>query len=178
MRSKQAVVVGAALVSVSAWLPTGLAGADPAPPPTPPKPPGPAASADGPRTSIDEDGTYTVGTDIVPGVYSSAGPVGDGACYWKRRKDEQTVDNSMSKKPQVVQIEPDDTTFRTSRCQPWQLVECPPTCPPPPQPPPLLPGMGLPGQLRDFMDHAPKAPPPPAAPPPPTQQAPPPAGRP
>ena len=37
-----------------------------------------------PKTSIDADGTYAVGTDIAPGVYSTAGPVGDGTCFWKR----------------------------------------------------------------------------------------------
>ncbi|MDT7765931.1 MAG: hypothetical protein QOC63_5351, partial [Mycobacterium sp.] len=33
---------------------------------------------------MNADGTYTVGKDIQPGTYSSAGPVGNGACYWKR----------------------------------------------------------------------------------------------
>ena len=35
-----------------------------------------------PKTTIDNDGTYVVGTDIVPGTYTSAGPAGDIACFW------------------------------------------------------------------------------------------------
>ena len=60
-----------------------------------------------PKTTIDADGTYAVGTDIQPGVYSSAGPVGDGACYWKRVNGTNIVDNAMSKKSQIVQIDAD-----------------------------------------------------------------------
>lgn len=76
----------------------------------------------GPKTSIDHDGTYVVGKDIMPGTYSSAGPVGNGACYWKRtgNPDGNLIDNAMSKKPQVVQIEASDKAFKTSGCQPWQ----------------------------------------------------------
>ena len=77
------------------------------------------------KTTIDADGTYTVGKDIQPGVYSSAGPVGDGACYWKRVNGTNIVDNAMSKKAQIVQIEPTDTAFTTNECQPWQLTDAP-----------------------------------------------------
>lgn len=92
----------------------GLASADPpAPPP--------------PKTTIDHDGTYAVGKDIVPGVYSSAGPAGSGACYWKRlgngEDSKGIIDNAMSKKPQVVQIEPGDQAFKTDGCQPWQKTD-------------------------------------------------------
>lgn len=99
-----------------------VAHAEPAPPPAP-------------KTTIDGDGTYTIGADIVPGTYTSAGPVGDSACYWKRVDGTGTVDNALSKQPQVVQIAPTDTAFKTSQCQPWQLSACPPDCPPPPPPP-------------------------------------------
>ena len=71
---------------------------------------------------MDQDGTYAVGTDIVPGIYSSAGPVADGTCYWKRINGSDIVDNAMSRKPQVVSIEPADTAFKTDGCQPWQLT--------------------------------------------------------
>src|SRR6185437_8179492 len=69
-----------------------------------------------------KDGVYNVGTDIVPGVYTSAGPVGNGVCYWKRLGDDakQPLDNAMSKKPQIVRIEPTDKTFKTDGCQAWQ----------------------------------------------------------
>jgi hypothetical protein len=63
-----------------------------------------------------------VGTDIVPGTYTSAGPIGSGVCYWKRLGDDakQPIDNAMSKKPQVVKIDPTDKTFKTDGCQAWQ----------------------------------------------------------
>lgn len=74
---------------------------------------------------MDHDGTYAVGTDIAPGTYSSAGPVGSGTCYWKRlgNPDGALLDNALSKKPQVVQIEPTDKAFKTTGCQPWQAAE-------------------------------------------------------
>ena len=99
----------------------GLASADPpAPAPTPAPKPGSAQA--GPKTTIDHDGVFAVGTDIVPGTYTSAGPVGNGVCYWKRLGDDakQPIDNAMSKKPQVVRIDPTDKTFKTDGCQAWQ----------------------------------------------------------
>jgi hypothetical protein len=85
---------------------------------------------------MDKDGIYAVGTDIEPGIYSTAGPVGNGTCYWKRtgNPDGALIDNAISKKSQVVQIEPTDKDFKTSGCQPWQLTpdaSLPPTAPPP-----------------------------------------------
>ena len=64
---------------------------------------------------MDKDGIYAVGTDIAPGIYSTAGPVGSGTCYWKRtgNPDGALIDNSSSKKSQVVQIEPTDKAFKT-----------------------------------------------------------------
>ena len=94
----------------------------------------PAAPAGPQKTSIDKDGIYAVGSDIAPGIYSSAGPAGDGTCYWKRTNPDGTIiDNAMSKKPQVVQIDPGDKAFKTSGCQPWQLTPgaaLPATAPP------------------------------------------------
>ena len=85
----------------------------------PPPPPGP-------KTTFEGDGTYAVGTDIAPGVYQSAGPVEDGACYWKRVKGDGIVDNAMTKKPQIVQIDATDTSFTTSECQQWQKTDAAP----------------------------------------------------
>ena len=108
-----ALVIGGCAVSA------GVAYADPDSTDSPA--PSPAASPG--ATAISHDGTFAVGTDIEPGTYSSAGPVGDGACYWKRvGSDGNLVDNSMSKKPQVVRIEPTDKTFKTDGCQPWRLT--------------------------------------------------------
>jgi hypothetical protein len=143
----------AAGLILAGWVASaGVAGADPGPPPSPspapapasPAPASPSASPAGaPKTTIDHDGTFTVGTDILPGIYSSAGPVGTGTCYWKRmgNPDGALIDNAMSKKPQVVQIDPTDKAFRTSGCQPWQNT---PDTPPPEQ----LPGPAAGAQLQ------------------------------
>jgi hypothetical protein len=112
----------------------------------PPEPP-PA-----PKTTIDADGTYAVGKDIQPGTYSSAGPVGDGACYWKRVNGTDIVDNALSKKAQIVQIAPTDTAFTTNECQSWQLTDAPL---------PAQPGAGdILGQLGQMILRNPAAPPP------------------
>ena len=131
-----------AAATVASWcLIAPVAQAQPAPPPPPPPlpaeaaPGAPAAPAEGIKTTIDADGSYTVGTDIAPGVYQSAGPV-DGACYWKRTAGDQLVDNALTKKPAFVQIMPTDTTFTTSDCQAWQLTNAP--MPPQPGPGSLL----------------------------------------
>lgn len=100
--------------------------------PEPPPSPDPAPAADELATTIDANGTYAVGTDIAPGVYQSAGPLEDRACYWKRTAGDELVDNALTKKPAVVEIKPTDTSFTTSECQVWQLTNLPP----PPEPPP------------------------------------------
>jgi hypothetical protein len=146
MRSTRSVAA-AALVLVGCAASTGVASADPAPAPPP-----------APKTTIDADGTYTVGKDIAPGTYSSAGPVGEGACYWKRTNGSTIVDNALSKKPQIVQIEATDTSFTTNECQAWQLTD---------QPVPQSgPGdlMGALGQLGQIIARNPGGAPPPANP--------------
>jgi hypothetical protein len=131
VRSRTAVV--AALVAAGWCASAGMAHAEPEPAPPPPAP----------KTTIDTDGTFVVGKDIEPGTYTSAGPVDEGACYWKRSNGTELVDNALTKKPQVVVIEATDTSFTTSDCQPWQKTDAPP--PPQPGPGPLL------GQLGDFI---------------------------
>jgi hypothetical protein len=133
-------------------LPAASTGPAPGPAPSPASPaPSPAASSApspaaapgaGPKTTIDKDGIYNVGADIAPGIYSSGGPVANGTCYWKRtgNPDGNIIDNSMSKKPQVVQIDPTDKAFKTSGCQPWQLT-------PDASPPPSAPPAGVQGTL-------------------------------
>ncbi|MCH9666621.1 MAG: hypothetical protein K0U80_01950 [Actinomycetia bacterium] len=144
MRPTKSAVVATTLLAAW-WAAAALAHAEPAPPPPAPEP-SPAAIgaaeapevagatevADGPKTTIDADGSYAVGIDIAPGSYQSAGPVDDGACYWKRTAGDELVDNALTKKPAFVQILPTDTTFSTSDCQTWQLTDAPP----PPQPGP------------------------------------------
>jgi hypothetical protein len=131
------------MVLVGAAASAATAQADPAPAPPP-----------APKTSIDADGTYTVGKDIQPGTYSSAGPVGDGACYWKRVNGTNIIDNALSKKAQIVRIEPTDTAFTTRECQPWQLTDAPV--------PQMGPGdlLGQLGQLGQIIARNPGTPPP------------------
>jgi hypothetical protein len=82
---------------------------------------------------MDHDGTYKVGTDIAPGAYGSAGPVGNGTCYWKRVSSSgDIIDNALSKKAQIVQIDPTDASFKTNGCQPWQVTDASPPAPVPP----------------------------------------------
>jgi hypothetical protein len=127
--TSKSTIASAGALTVLAWaVSAGVAVADPPPAPPPPAPAPPApAPGHGPapapaKTTIDKDGIYNVGTDIVPGVYTSAGPVGNGVCYWKRLGDDATkpLDNAMSKKAQIVRIEPTDKTFKTDGCQVWQ----------------------------------------------------------
>jgi hypothetical protein len=130
----------AAGLVVAGWAASaGVAYADPEPEPSPAPSPG-ASPAAGPKTTIEHDGTFAVGTDIAPGTYSTAGPVTDGTCYWKRlgNPDGALIDNAISKKPQVVRIEATDKAFKTDGCQPWQLT--PDANPPANTPPPGVQG--------------------------------------
>jgi hypothetical protein len=141
--------MAATLTVVGFFAAVGVAHADPAPAPAP-----------APKTTIDANGTFKVGTDVAAGTYTSAGPIADGVCSWKRSNGEGVVDNAMTKKPQVVTIDPTDTTFSTRDCQPWQLTDCSAGC----AEQTTSPGSIL-GQLGTFL--APRlGGPPPAGPPP------------
>ena len=88
------------------------------PPPPPPVP----------KTTMETDGTYRVGTDIVPGTYRSAGrsTEGDSDCYWARLNSlnpTHIIVNSISNDPQVVAIQPSDAAFLTHSCQTWQKTD-------------------------------------------------------
>jgi hypothetical protein len=112
MSSKTTAIVAATLFLAGCGASAGVASADPPPPQ--------------PKTTIDHAGTYSVGTDIVPGTYSSGGPVAGGACYWKRLgslNSRDIIDSAMSLKPQVVQIDQSDKAFETDGCQPWQKTD-------------------------------------------------------
>jgi hypothetical protein len=133
MRPSRTAALAAALL-VAAGVSAGQVQAQPTtttPPPPDPStqaaPPSEGAPPPGPKTTIDADGTYAVGKDILPGVYSSAGPLPDGGpCYWKRVGGDELLDNALTKKPAVVQILASDTTFTTNECQPWALTNGPP----------------------------------------------------
>lgn len=113
-------ITTAAVAAALAFAAVGATGATALADPPAPAPAPPAA----PRNAIDADGTFAVNTDIVPGTYATAGPAGDGVCYWKRADATgTTLDNAMSKKPQIVAITPTDASFKTSGCQAWQLTD-------------------------------------------------------
>lgn len=139
------VRLAAAALLVGWWTSTPAAHADPAEIPAPP----------GPPSDIAGTGTFAVGSQIEPGTYRSAGPVEDGACYWKRVSGDTLVDNAMSKQPQIVQIQASDTSFKTSDCQPWQRIDdCLPGCgPAAPNPLDLL------GQIGSILAQNPGPPP-------------------
>jgi hypothetical protein len=106
-------------------------------------------------TMIDRDGTFTVGTDIVAGTYSSAGPAEGGTCYWKRvAPDQSTVDNALTKKAQTVEILPSDSAFKTNGCQPWRLTDAAAPAGVPPQ----LAGLQLQGMLAEVYARAGRVP--------------------
>jgi hypothetical protein len=158
VRLKSTVVAAAMLMALSWGAVASVATADPPAPSPGPQPPGP-------KTTIDHDGTFAVGTDIVPGTYTSAGPIGSGTCYWKRLGSgddgkQQLLDNALSKKPQVVRIDPTDKTFKTDGCQPWQKNDA---AVPDPGQSPAQAGVEL-NILGTLLGGGPKAPPPPPAP--------------
>lgn len=74
------------------------------------------------------DGTYLVGTDILPGTYHTAGPVTPQVgCYWERDKDAtgavgSVITNNFGKGPVVVTVLPTDGVFRTNGCQTWVIT--------------------------------------------------------
>jgi hypothetical protein len=139
--TRLAAAAASAAVALAVAAP---AHADPEPSP-PPAPPAPAST-------IDEDGTYKVGVDILPGTYNAGAPGADMTCYWKRvGADGKMLDNALTKKPASVRIEPTDASFTTNDCQPWQLAACGTACPPPPPPPGAL---EILGQLAPMLGGA------------------------
>ena len=90
----------------------------------PPPPPPPSV----PKTIMETDGMYRVGTDIVPGTYRSAGPSPEGAsdCYWARLNslnETHIIDSNISTQYQEVIIQPSDRAFLTHSCQPGQKAD-------------------------------------------------------
>lgn len=94
-------------------------------PSTTPATPEPSTGA--PLASFN-DGTLTVGKDIQPGTYHTAGAARDGVdCYWATAKDPTgnpgaIIHNHASRNPQTVTITPDVAAFHSEGCQTWSLV--------------------------------------------------------
>jgi hypothetical protein len=81
-----------------------------------------------PKTTMETDGTYRIGTDIEAGIYRSGGrsAQGESDCYWARLNSLNPTDiinNSISNDPQVVAIKPGDVAFLTHSCQPWKKTD-------------------------------------------------------
>jgi hypothetical protein len=91
----------------------------------------PPPSAPAPKTTMETDGTYRVGTDIVAGTYRSDGrrsfeEGGESDCYWARLNDlnpTHIIANNISSGPQEVAIQPSDAAFLTHSCQPWKKTD-------------------------------------------------------
>jgi hypothetical protein len=74
---------------------------------------------------IEHDGTYLIGKDVLPGLYLTLGPTGNGMRSWSRlssiagREVSNVVDRGETRDAQYVQIAPTDTAFETHGCQSW-----------------------------------------------------------
>lgn len=82
----------------------------------PPPPPGP-------KTSIENNGTYMVNKEIAAGTYRTDGKSG---CYWARLRSFNTndiIDNNVGDGPQVVRILPTDAAFMTRSCGTWHKID-------------------------------------------------------
>lgn len=131
-------------LAVAALAAAGPSIADPDEPAPEPNPSHSTGTAPGPAV-MDHDGTFAVGTEILPGVYTSPGPEPGGTCYWRRiGADDVTLQNALTKQPQTVQISADDIAFKTNGCQTWTMTDAPP----PGQNPPWLSQL----QLRHSLD--------------------------
>jgi hypothetical protein len=118
-----AVGAVAAKTPVPATLPTVLPTAPAAP--TLPTGQAPAAQAPKPGT-IPGNGTFTVGSDIQPGTYKTAGPA-SAICYYARLKDTSgdfsaIINNNTTQGPATVTIATTDGAFQTTGCQTWTKV--------------------------------------------------------
>lgn len=81
------------------------------------------ATPAGPQSTISTDGTYLVGTDIMPGIYRMPG---GSHCYWARLSSLNTsdiIDNNNSSGPQTVEIQPSDRAFISHGCGTWTLAQ-------------------------------------------------------
>lgn len=93
--------------------------------PTPPPTTAPATTAPAPKPTIDE-GVWTVGVDIPPGMYRVTAPVDDG-CYWSITKSGSNGDDIISNdivsggRPTVVLKRGQD--FESDRCGTWEKVK-------------------------------------------------------
>ena len=80
-----------------------------------------------PKTTMETDGTYRVGTDIVPGTYRRRvlAPTRNRLLLGEVGQSDpgHIINNHISSDPQVVTIQSSDTAFVTRSCQPWQKTD-------------------------------------------------------
>ena len=89
--------------------------------------PKPVQKAPAIATGMPTDGTYLIGRQLKPGVYTSPG-ADTGRCYWARLRDtsgEVRAVIAASYKPgrQIVTIRRGDRAFVTDGCGPWELMK-------------------------------------------------------
>lgn len=109
--------------------------AEPPAPAAPPavalEPPAPVAPPAVPAELTPDfgDGTYVVGTNIVPGTYETTGPAagGIGTCSWSRLKDTSgdfgsIIATDVRQGPTTVTISKTDGAFVTAGCNNWHKV--------------------------------------------------------
>ena len=169
MTSKTSAAAAAALTLLCWGASTAVSQARPTPAPISPAAPTTPPNTPPPLTSLDHDGIYVVGKDILPGVYATDGPSGNHACYWRRmntidpKAGNNVIDSAMTKKPQVVLIDPNDRAFKSSGCQPWHVSDAAPDSggPSPNLSPQAKITMDL---LNGLGNHGAPPPPPPPAP--------------
>lgn len=133
MTSKTSIVAAAALAVVGWGASTSVAMAKPTPAPITPAAPTTAPNTPPALNTMEHDGVYAVGKDILPGTYATAGPIDNKhRCYWRRMNaldpsvPNNVIDSAMTSKPQVVLIDPNDKAFKTSGCQPWHVTDAAP----------------------------------------------------
>ncbi|WP_235192448.1 hypothetical protein [Mycobacterium asiaticum] len=96
----------------------------------PPLPPSSTTPVAGAPATFPGDGVFKVGSDIAPGTYRSEGA---HDCYWERLRGmsgtlADTIANGAGNWPQLVQIMPTDTAFKTQHCPTWvPAADAPPT---------------------------------------------------
>ncbi|MET4047431.1 hypothetical protein BJD99_20470 [Rhodococcus sp. 1163] len=112
-------LIAAAFLAGTAFIGTGVASADPA-------------------TSFG-NGTWAVGTDIVPGTYVSDGASDEYGCYWERASSfegdfDSIIANdfiSPDSGQAVVTIKASDVAFNSEDCGTWTLKAVPAPAPKP-----------------------------------------------
>ena len=111
---------------VSPWAQAAsrVAGAEPTAGPAAAAVVPPAPTVASPIATLSGDGRLTVGVDIAPGTYRTAGPASPTHdCSWSRRgqgaEGETVLASGVPTAPATVTLRPGDAVFVTRGCAPW-----------------------------------------------------------